>query len=206
MNLAQNGTKSLEVFAHWSKLAAGEVTIAGQRISYTILTVYQPSERQRAVNPRKVFLLESHLEELPVHTPLLLECDPASGGPLTLRLRYSGEDDLLWEKPAQDLAPWITIYQDNLTVKGPSDCTSASVIAISSWPGDDFYHLYVPPPLTSTVESLLQEWNPQRITTHRTEFREYDVLSVSWESGEVPPFRSLLEQGLDNAVFLEGWD
>jgi hypothetical protein len=206
MNKADKATTSLEVFAHWSKPTTGEATIAGHGFPYTILTVYQPTEKEGRVDPKKVFLLGSHLEALPDHTPLLLVLHRVSGEPLALRLRSAEEDDLLWEKPAQDLAPWITIYEDNLTVKGPSDCTSASVIAISHWSGDDFYHLYVPPPLTSTVESLLEEWNPDKVSTHRTEFREYDVLYVSWESGELPPFRSLLEQGVPNAVFLEHWD
>jgi hypothetical protein len=37
MNRTQDGTRTLEVFAHWSKPTDGEVTIAGQRVPYTIL-------------------------------------------------------------------------------------------------------------------------------------------------------------------------
>lgn len=203
MNRGQNKTKQREsLFVHWIKPDYGEVTIAGQVIPYTHLMAYQPTDRQGVVDPMHIFLLDAHLD-LSEGTPFLLEYDPASGEPLALYL--SQEDRApLWEKPA-NIEPWIGIYEDALTAKGPSDRVGARIIAISNWPEDDWYHLYVPPSLTSAVNALLQEWNPKKIKQRRTTFRDYDVLYVNVETNEVPPFRSLLEDSLLNAVYLQDW-
>ena len=193
----------IEVFAHWGKPEYVEFILAQAVHTGTIFTVYQLSTHPGIVNPMQVFLLDCHQEPLLGHTPLLLVRDTTNGEPLALHLSQDGTTRL-WEKPRQ-IASWIGICECPVIVEGPSDCIGADVIAISGWPEDDFYHVYVPVHLMAEVKLILQEWDFSKLDLqHRTLFRIYDVLSVRKRTSEKPLW-SILKQGLTNAVYLEAW-
>lgn len=188
---------SRKVFVHWCKPTFGQVIIAEKSWAYTQLMVHSGWQESK-VEPINLFLLGASNMDLKEGTPLLLESNQI-GQPLSL----SSEDGtLLWEQPASGY-PWIAIYTDSITVKGPSERIGAEVIAISNWPGDDWVHIYVPPFLTGAVKALLVE--AFDVFDMHTAFRSYDVLCMRIDDDTLLSDLCSVLLSLPNAVVLDRW-